>query len=302
VNDVAAIDLGTNTARLLIGSCNNGIIEQKIVLRRITRLGGGFSSISGISQEAHERSLLAMKEFAGKISEYKVSKVRAVATSAVRDAVNGELFCREVFENTGISLDVIDGDTEGLLTLKGVLAGLDSVPEHLLVFDVGGGSTEYTLAHRGNPLFAKSLPLGVVSLTEGKHDSNAMKDKIDRELSRLAAEMERFTLLPLDSDIVVVATAGTATTLAAISMAMTDYDYRKVNNYRLSIEEIESIFLTLLALSPLDRLKIPGMEKGREDLVIAGTLLTIKTLKCFGIKFLKVSDFGLLEGVLLSIE
>jgi len=183
-----------------------------------------------------------------------------------------------------------------VLTLRGVVSALDGIPDRLLVFDVGGGSTEYTLAERGIPLFSRSMPLGVVRLTEGKSSPDAMAEKIDRELASLTAEMSRNGLMATALGAVTVGTAGTATTLAAISMAMTDYDYRKVNNYCLNIEEIESIFSRLLPLSPDERLEIPGMEKGREDLIIAGTLLTLKTLSCFNSRILKVSDFGSSKG------
>lgn len=298
---MAAIDLGTNTARLLIGSFSGDGIVPTLVLRRITRLGGGFTRESGISEDARRRSLSALKEFSEAIRAHGVCRYRAVATSAVRDAVNGERFCSEVREETGIRLEVIDGDTEGVLTLRGVISALDGIPDHLLVFDVGGGSTEYTLAERGTPLFSRSMPLGVVRLTEGKSSPDAMAEKIDRELAALTAEMDRNGVLATARGAVTVGTAGTATTLAAISMAMTDYDYRKVNNYCLNVEEIESIFSRLLPLSPDERLTIAGMEKGREDLIIAGTLLTLKTLSCFNSRMLKVSDFGLLEGVLLSL-
>ncbi|MBT0666402.1 exopolyphosphatase [Geobacter pelophilus] len=297
----AAIDLGTNTARLLIGTCHDGIIDQKFIMRRITRLGGGFSAEIGISTDARNRSLLVMKDFSEKLEEYDIKRLRAVATSAVRDAANGARFCAEVFEETGIQLEVIDGHTEGVLTLNGVFAGLDNVPEQVLVFDVGGGSTEYTLAKGGKPCFSRSLPLGVVRLTEGKQDIPAMSDKIDRELAALMAELQEHGLLGMAKSSITVGTAGTATTLAAISMQMADYDYRKVNNYCLSLKEIESIFAKLLPMTPAERLMVTGMEKGREDLIIAGTLLTIKTLACFGSTMLKVSDFGLLEGALLSV-
>ena len=298
---MAAIDLGTNTARLLIGSRLGTGIDQKLIMRRITRLGGNFTTESGISDDARKRSLSALKDFSIAIAGHGVKSYRAVATSAVRDAVNGEQFCREVYKETGISLEVIDGNTEGLLTLRGVLAGLDEVPEHLLVFDVGGGSTEFTLARGSEPLFSMSLPLGVVRLTEGKSSIAAMEDKIDRELLTLTEELEGMGLLAKARSAVVVGTAGTATTLAAISMQMADYDYRKVNNYCLGLEGIRSIFSKLLPLTPEERLKIPGMERGREDLIIAGTLLTMKTLSCFRSSVLKVSDFGLLEGLLLSV-
>lgn len=297
----AAIDLGTNTARLLIGGWENGQIRHDLVMRRITRLGGGFSRKTGISADAWERSVAALKDFALKIREHNVIQTRAVATSAVRDAANRTDFCKYVFEETGIELEVIDGETEGELTLKGVLSTLDSVPENLLVFDVGGGSTEYTIARNGGLLFSASLPLGVVRLTEGKVTVEAMTDKIERELEILKSAVERKGLLASVMGGTAVGTAGTATTLASISMGMMDYDYRKVNNYSLSIREIASIFDRLLPLTPRERLKVPGLEEGREDLIIAGILLTMKTLQTFGCETLKVSDFGLLEGVLLSI-
>lgn len=301
MTESAAIDLGTNTARLLIASVGGGGIDQKLIIRKITRLGGGFSNESGISDAAKDRTVQALKEFSLKISEYGVSNVRAVATSAVRDAVNRDSFCREIYDETGIDLEIIDGDTEAKLTLNGVISALDSIPQKLLVFDIGGGSTEYTVSDGRNPIFSTSLPLGVVRLTEGKTDIEAMKDKIERELAILTTDMEQKSLLPLGDDITAVATAGTATTLAAISMSMKEYDYRKVNNYSISLDEIKSIYSRLIILTPEERLKIPGMEKGREDLIIAGTLLTIKTLERFSLCKLKVCDYGLLEGVLLSI-
>ena len=107
-------------------------------------------------------------------------------------------------------------------------------------------------------------------------------------------------LQPLLTGAELVGTAGTATTLAAISLGMTEYDYRRVNNHRLSLEEVRSIFSRLFPLSPSERLLVPGLEKGREDLIIAGIGITLATMERFGFPLLTVSDFGLLEGVLLS--
>jgi exopolyphosphatase / guanosine-5'-triphosphate,3'-diphosphate pyrophosphatase len=298
----AAIDLGTNTARLLIATFDeNRTVRQVLLKRRITRLGGGFTKHGGISADARERSSVALREFAADIRQLNVDRVRAVATSAVRDAVNGQAFCAQVLEATGIRLEVIDGNEEGELTLSGVLAGIDGVPEHLMVFDVGGGSTEYTFTSGTKLLYTESLPLGVVRLTEGKVSQEAMLDKIERELNSLRRSLGSQGLTPLLKGAELVGTAGTATTLAAISMGMTDYDYRRVNNYTLSLEEIRSILAMLLPLTPEQRLSIPGMEPGREDLIIAGILITVKTMETFDFSSLKVSDFGLLEGVLASV-
>lgn len=296
-----AIDLGTNTARLLIGALDkNGNLVPKLVRREIVRLGGGFCRETGIAPDAYNRALAALAGFADDLAVHGVESVRAVATSAVRDAVNGEAFCREVWQKTGIRLEVIDGVEEGVLTLRGVRAGIESRASHLLVFDVGGGSTEYTVAAGDTPLFTESLPLGVVRLTEGKGSCAAMADKIDRELALLQRHMQESGVDRHLAGAQLVGTAGTATTLAAISLGMTDYDYRRVNNYVIARDEIRSIYDRLLPLAPAERLQVPGLERGREDLIVAGILLTLLTMERFGFMSLTVSDFGLLEGVFLS--
>lgn len=297
---LAAIDLGTNTARLLIGTVDEqGSIVPLLIKRQITRLGGGFSRERGISAEARERTIAALQEFAGDMRLRGVESVLAVATSAVRDAANGPEFCADVEERTGIRLTVIDGDREGLLTRAGVYAGLDDRSGNVFIFDVGGGSTEYTLVQEGELLFTRSLPLGVVRLTEGKVSPAAMTEKIDRELATVREALEGQGLTDRTSSAMLVGTAGTATSLAAISMKMTKYDYRLVNNYLLAKSEIEAIYGKLLPLSPAERLLVPGLEKGREDLIVAGMLITLRTMAHFGFDRMKVSDYGLLEGVLL---
>lgn len=297
---LASIDLGTNTARLLIASVDNGVLTRQHVMRRITRLGGGFSENKGISTEAQDRTLSAMKEFAEAIDSYQVRHVKGVATSAVRDAVNGEAFKRDVRNLTGIELETISGELEGKLTLRGVISGLDVMHDSMVVFDIGGGSTEYTVAKGGEILFTRSLPLGVVRLTEGKQSVGAMTEKIDRELGKLVNEMKTTGVEQQLKESTLIGTAGTATTLAAISQNLIDYDYRRINNLIIPMDKIGEIFRRLLPLSPQERIEqIAGLEKGREDLIIAGTLLTMRSMELLGIPSLKVSDFGLLEGVLM---
>lgn len=298
----AAIDLGTNTARLLIGSIDSGPVIRPLAVKRVvTRLGGGFTREKGISGEARERTLAALRDFAADMRRYAVDRVRAVATSAVRDAVNGRAFADEVFSETGIRLEIIDGHEEALLTLRGVVSGLGREGD-FLVFDIGGGSTEYTLARGTNPLFTRSLPLGVVRLTEGKGAVPAMEEKISRELEILRSEMMRDGHSSFPAGATLVGTAGSVTTLAALDMELTPYDPLKVQGYILSMEAIRRIFDRLLPLTPEQRLLLPGMEKGREDLIVAGILITLKTMELFGFDSLTVSDTGILEGILLSLR
>jgi exopolyphosphatase/guanosine-5'-triphosphate,3'-diphosphate pyrophosphatase len=300
---VAAIDFGTNTARLLVADRNpDGSFEHVRIEREIVRMGGGFSREEGLSADAIQRGSDCLARFAVILEDYGITNPRAAATSAVRDAANGRAFTDLIYRQTGIALAVIDGEQEGALTLAGVRAGLDCRPDSLMVFDVGGGSTEYTLAHAGKAAFIRSLPLGVVRLTEGKVSTAEISEKIVRELDRLTGEMALSKVAAPDGRTVLVGTAGTATTLAAISMRMATYDYRRVHNSILSIDEIRRIYTLLLPLSLEERLAIPGLEKGREDLIIAGILITLHTMERFGFTTFKVSDYGLLEGLIVAGE
>ncbi len=297
---VAAIDFGTNTARLLIADLSaDGVFEQVFLERKIVRMGGGFCHENGLSCQAVERGLSCLKNFSAAIAEYKASTIRAVATSAVRDARNGSDFVRMIKRETGICLQVIDGTTEAEITMAGVLCGLDQLSDEIIIFDIGGGSTEYTLVKNGRIIYSRSLPLGVVRLTEGKITVEAMQQKIHKELDSLQQDLSKFGI-EVSAESVLIGTAGTATTLAAINMKMVEYDYRKVNNSLITDLEIMDIFNTLLPLSLYDRVKVPGLEKGREDLIIAGILLTAQTMELFKKKTMKVSDYGLLEGLVVS--
>lgn len=295
----AAIDLGTNTARLLIGDCVDGRLTTLQVEREIVRLGGGFSDAAGLAADAQQRGLGCLQRFAAVMRRQGVERVRASATSAVRDAVNGGSFVERVLQETGIRLTVIDGDLEGRLTLDGVISGLDELHRSMLVVDVGGGSTEVTVAENGLPTFIRSLPLGVVRLTEGFKSERARADRIAAIMDQLLDDMSSAGLC-LAPDTIMVSTAGTATTLAAIQMEMVEYDYRRVNNFVISRADIEGIYQRLLPLAPRERLAIAGLEKGREDLIMAGIGITTRIMDRFGFNRMKVSDYGLLEGLALS--
>ncbi|MEA5114634.1 MAG: exopolyphosphatase [Geobacteraceae bacterium] len=296
----AAIDLGTNSARLLIATGGSaGGMEILVLKRVITRLGGGFSRERGISPAARDRTLSALRDFAREMRKSGVSHTRAVATSAVRDAVNGMEFVERVYAETGIRLEIIDGREEALLTLKGVVSGL-GISGDSLVFDIGGGSTEYTFARGKTPLFTRSLPLGVVRLTEGKGSIEAMDEKVRRELNTLMAEVEKSGFGSFPARATLIGTAGTATTLAAMDLKLAHFDRRQVHGHVLGLSKVRELFETVRSLTAEERLQIPGIEKGREDLVVAGFLITLRTMESFGFDRFTVSDAGLLEGLLTA--
>ncbi len=300
-NYCAAIDFGTNTARLLIADRTPAGIVPVRIEREIVRLGGGFSDEYGLSAEAQERGLACLGRFSALLRDYGVKQVRASATSAVRDAVNGSAFVEKVFQETGIHLAVIDGDEEARLTLAGVLSALDSEPKTLVVLDVGGGSTEFTVSSGGKPSFIKSMPIGVVRLTEGFRTNSEMSARVQSVITQLGEDISSAGIV-FSEEAELVGTAGTATTIAAIKLEMVEYDYRTVNNFTLNRDDIGTIFQRLSLLSPSERLSVKGVEKGREDLIIAGLIIITSVMDRFGFPCFKVSDFGLLEGLALSAD
>ena len=295
----AAIDFGTNTARLLIAEKSSSGIIPVHVERQVVRLGGGFTDEYGLSPEACDRGLSCLQKFSEIIAKYEVSQLLATATSAVRDAANGRDFVDKVLQNTGIQLIVIDGEMEARLTLDGVLSGLDSDSGMLVVLDVGGGSTEFTISYHGSPVFIKSMPIGVVRLTEGFGTHSDMIERVRSVINQLENDLS-IAGITIPGDSTLVGTAGTATTIAAIKLEMVDYDYRKVNNFIVSREYVAEIFQMLSAMNPQERLSIKGLEKGREDLIVAGLIIIASVMDAFGFTQIKVSDFGLLEGLALS--
>ena len=295
-----AIDIGSNTVRMLVGESSSQRVVPRHYYRYVTRLGGAYDPITGISSEASERTIYALESFAQVIGKVKPICIRAVATEAVRRAVNGQQFVAEVLARTGFVVEIVDGEEEATLSSSGVLSGLNPQPAAALIFDIGGGSTEFIMIEGGKRLWQQSYPLGVISLAEAMDSSQ----RIEQILAALANDLRVAGLAPrlANKDCELVGTAGTVTTLAAIDLAMTEYDWQRINNYLLPQSTLFSLFERLLPLTAVERERIAGVEKGRGDLILPGAEIVLALLKLFGKDQLRVSDFGLLEGILLSMR
>ena len=299
----AAIDVGSNTVRMLLGSVTvDGRLEPVEYLRQITRLGGGFSSIEGLSREAMGRTLATLCAFAERLAGASVESVAAVGTAALRRAPNGAEFVRLVQAKTGLYIEIITGEEEAQLAATGVLAALDQPMPRSLIFDIGGGSTEFILVVEGVVRFQRSYPLGVVTLCEQFPGKAAQQAEINRYLGLLRADLADTALLDQVSaeGCLLVGTAGTVTSLAALELALTVYDWRRVNNLVLAQSSLHDWHRRLAPLSALEREALPGLERGRGDLILPGLDIVLATLELFGKSTLRVSDFGLLEGLLLK--
>lgn len=307
----AAIDLGTNTVRLLIADISpEGSLAPIRRERIITRLGEGFHRSGCISEAASARSLEALHTFQRIISQYGVARLFPVATSVVRDAGNGREFIARAAHATGISIKIASGTEEAYLTHAGVLS-LIAAPERCTVVDIGGGSTELVLSDKGVPARTASIPLGVVHLAErlllsdppAAPELTLLKSFIRKQLS--AHLIPAFSPSPdlagpQECSIPLLGTAGTITTLAAIDQHLRHYDPDRINGYRLWRRRIAAIYRHLCGLPACDRTALPGMERGREDLIVPGALLLMEIMRFFRSEIITVSDGGLLEGILVD--
>jgi len=300
---IASIDIGTNTFRLLVSEADSGNSLNKLYVgREITRLGEGLTPEKMlISPNAIDRSINALSGFSLKLKEYDVGKLRAVATSAVRESLNGRDFVKKVEAETGIPVEVISGDEEARLTVEGVLNSVRFDTPDCLIFDIGGGSTEYVYVKGGEIKNITSTGLGVVRLTEkylgGESDSEPDIALLDRHVRETIEDCLSSFPAAAGDKITLIGTAGTPTTLAAIELRLVKYDPALVNNFILTRGMIESTLQTILSLPKSERTKVPGLEKGREDLIVSGIAMVLGTMGRFSSDRMVVSDAGLLEGI-----
>ncbi len=298
----ASIDLGTNTFRLLaiqVDKNSSPILTILYQDRKIVRMGEGLAATGKVTPQAQERALAALKDFKKALEEHGIDRIFVAATSVFREAQNAQTFLEKAREVLGVPIQVVSGEEEARLTLLGGLWNL-KVQEGIL-FDIGGGSTEFIRFRERKPVNLISTPLGVVKLTESllHHDPPTPQEM--ETLERVVTiEVKKVAETLGNHPLTLVGTAGTVTTLAAIDIGLSIYDHSKVHGHVLTRGRIEEMLKTFLVSTREERLKMKGMERGREDLIIPGTIITLKTMEVWDQKGLVVSDLGLREGVLLD--
>ncbi|MBI4685116.1 MAG: Ppx/GppA family phosphatase [Nitrospirae bacterium] len=302
---LASIDIGSNTIRLLIGRIQDKTIVRLVTEMFITRLAAGIAETGKLRAESMEKSVSVLKRFSQIISEYNVSGVKAIGTSALRDAKNSDEFIQRVWRETGIKIDVVSGKKEAELTAKGVLWGIEKSGTFLIV-DIGGGSTEWILCKDSAMTGMGTMPIGVVRLYEkhikqdlpSKEDLVSLGREIEVVLNKLKAEIGR----QMTNDTVFIGTAGTITTLATIDLGLDVYSHEKINMHSMLLQRLYKIYYRLTSISLRERKNLKGLEPERADLIIPGILFTIKIMEIFGFKNLIVSDNGLLEGAFIKLS
>lgn len=308
----AAIDVGSNTIRLLIGKIEDNRIIDVYSDRKITRLGNNVEQTGILQDENIEASIKVLEEFSYLIAKYGVKYVKAVATSALREASNSDFFIRRVFDDTGILIEVISGEKEADLTLKGILSSFPAVECRTLfshsafIVDIGGGSTEWILYRDTYHVDKGSIPVGVIKLTQrfiktdpiSEPDINELSAEIISILKNLKTRIENY----ISRQTRLIGTAGTFTTIASIDLELDEYSRERIHLHTLPLTRLHEMSKKLLPLSLEERKKVRGLEPERADLIIPGILFTISIMEIFKFDNLTISDYGLLEGALLEIK
>ena len=301
---LAGVDIGTLTCRLLIAdlSINQRLIEVRSE-RRILRLGEGVDQTKQLSVAAMDRVVQCLKEWQEMIAVSSVNAVAVVATSAVRDAENRDEFLDRVKREAGFEVELISGEEEARRTMLGIRSGLPIGVTDGLALDIGGGSTEFILDCPGQPPIVRSIDIGVVRLCERliHHDPptdgevRQAREWVARETKAAVAGMHSYHTATF------VGTAGTVTSLAAMAQKLSIYQPARIHNYRLQLDTIQDLEQTLLSLKKADRAGLPGLEKGREEVIAAGAIIIRTIMETLGMPSVLVSDLGLREGVLIDL-
>ena len=301
---LAGADIGTLTCRLLIADLQpGGRLREVRSDRRILRLGEGVDQTKQLSGTAMDRVLLCLKEWREIIDASHVDATAVVATSAVRDAENREQFLDRVKREADFEVELISGEEEARRTMLGIHSGLPIGVTEVLALDIGGGSTEFILDCPGQPPIVRSIDIGVVRLCERllHHDPPTDKEVsqarewVARETKAAVAGMGNYQTATF------VGTAGTVTSLAAMAQQLPTYEPVRIHDYVLHIDTIQDLEQTLLSHKKTHRVGLPGLEKGREEVIAAGAIIIRTIMETLGMPSVLVSDLGLREGVLINL-
>jgi exopolyphosphatase / guanosine-5'-triphosphate,3'-diphosphate pyrophosphatase len=305
---LAAIDVGTNSFHMVIARVHpGGRIEVVTREKELVRLGHGGGDMTALEPDAIERGVATLGRMR-MLAEAAGAPLRAVATSAVREAKNASVFLRSAHDTAGVEVEVITGVEEARLIHLGVLQALPVFDRPLLLCDIGGGSTELLCGHRGEVLGARSFKVGAVRLTDRffaySNTANQRAKAADVKACRDYVQSTTAPFRKLASKHpfeVAVASSGSAETVARMAHALRGHgELRTYNGFTFTIDEIEQVCNLLIETKPSDRGGLAGLDPRRADIALAGALTLLEVARSFNVKAFTISDFALREGVLLD--
>lgn len=297
---IAVIDIGTNSCRLLILNYTNNeltVLKQGLT---ITRLGEGVDSTGSLKEMAMNRVEVALENYAVELKNYGVKKAKIVGTSALRDVNNASILLDRVYRKIGLRIEIISGEEEAAYNYQGVM--FDLVDDNFILIDIGGGSTEF-IWQDSDSIKYKSLNIGSVRMTE-RHLKDTSRSIFDNELLAIEQDISKTIIEKLNikkNSLQAVGLGGTITTLAAVNQKLLDYDPDKIHNYRLTYGEIDDIKQELSGMTLQQRKSVPGLQPGRADVIIAGTVILQVIMKKLSLDEIIVSEHDILYGLAKEI-
>ena len=298
---VAVVDIGTNSTRLLVADVADGRVQEVARRSTVTRLGRGVDTSAQLSAEAIEDVCFVVGNYIALYEDLGAERVTAIATSAVRDSSNAQMFLAELRERFALNARILNGAEEAGLTYAG--ASAEHEPgERMLVVDIGGGSTELIVGDGPEVGFYASLQAGTVRHTERYLKADPAEPA---QLEDLAADVRELIGEALEGAAIAhanegVAVAGTPTSLAAIDQRLEPYDPERVHGYRLPLDSIQRMLSELAAKPLAERLQVPGLQPGRAATIVAGIVILIQAMRAFGLTEIAVSEHDILWGAALE--
>ncbi len=292
------IDIGTNSIRLLIAKTNkNKIIETNKYLE-MTRLGKGVDKTKRISDESIDNTIKALKKFKAIACGEGIRSLKAIATSAVRDAVNREYFIAKAKKEVDIDIEVISGEREAKLGFLGVVNGIEDNVGEILVLDIGGGSTEFIVGNSNEIKYMKSVDVGAVRMTDKHINSDPVTHREFIEMDKdIKAIIKNVIGVVKNYNIEkVVGIGGTITTLGAVDQSLEKYDRNKIHNYILNQHNIQVMINNFKSIDNKERQRIKGLQPKRADIILAGSVILDNILKDLTQDNITISEYDNLEG------
>ena len=292
---VAAVDLGTNSTRLLVADVVDGRLDEVVRRLKITRLGEGVDERRRLLPAPIARVRNVLTDFRREAEQLGAERTLAIATSAFRDAENGEAFLGEVEWSYGFSTRLLSGHDEAQLTFRGIATGREIAAE-TLVIDIGGGSTELVAGGPDGLRFHDSLDLGCVRLTERFLHSDPPTAE---ELSACAEAVRSLLAERVPADVrpaAAIGVAGTITSLAALDLGLDEYDPDQVHSHVFTRESVERQLARLASVALAERREIPSLEPERAPVIVAGAVILREVLDHFGLNELEASERDILDG------